>query len=362
MPKTAEDLFNEATQVQRQGHLQEAMTLYRQVVQLDPSFAPAHLFLGSALEQINEIDHACESYHRAFAANPKLETAHGDPQAPKWLGQMTSAALTRLRAKYMKLHETVLEDARTQYPDEDLSRIEECVAIQHGTKRADYADKMQRPGSVYIPGIQPRAWFERDEFDWVPALEAAYPAIRQELEGLMTLDEKAIAKPYVNEGPNVPESMQHLAGTYDWHATHLYSGGTKNDANCERCPKTTEAVERLPQAKMYGNAPEAFFSFLKPGAHIKPHFGVANSKTAVHLALSVPRDCAIRVGEETRTWTEGQCLIFDDSFEHEAWNRSEQLRVVLILEIWNPYLTNVEKQTLYALSRAIEDWAAQDTG
>ena len=123
----------------------------------------------------------------------------------------------------------------------------------------------------------------------------------------------------------------------------------------------------MPLVKCHGTSPEAFFSLLKPGAHIRPHFGVANTKVAVHLPLVIPEgDCAIRVGEETRQWTEGRCLIFDDSFEHEAWNRSDQLRIVFIFDVWNPDLTPEECTAIEMLCAVSADWAervvAEETG
>ena len=90
--------------------------------------------------------------------------------------------------------------------------------------------------------------------------------------------------------------------------------------------------------------PETFFSVLKPGAHIPPHTGVVNVRLVCHLPLIVPPDCGIRVGSETRGWKEGECIVFDDTFEHEAWNKSGQTRVVLIFDIWNPYLSASERE------------------
>ncbi len=78
----------------------------------------------------------------------------------------------------------------------------------------------------------------------------------------------------------------------------------------------------------------------------------------VHLPLVVPQPCAIRAGSETRTWTPGECLIFDDSYEHEAWNHSDETRMVLIFEAWNPLLTEVEREGLRKLIRAVDDWAS----
>ena len=92
---------------------------------------------------------------------------------------------------------------------------------------------------------------------------------------------------------------------------------------------------------------------LKAGAHIPPHTGVANIRLVVHLPLIVPPDCGIRVGSETRGWEEGRCVVFDDTFEHEAWNKSGQTRVVLICDIWNPYLTPPERDGMRAAIEAL---------
>jgi aspartyl/asparaginyl beta-hydroxylase (cupin superfamily) len=96
-------------------------------------------------------------------------------------------------------------------------------------------------------------------------------------------------------------------------------------------------------ARIPGRAPTVFFSILKAGAHIPPHTGVTNTRTIIHLPLIVPGLCEFRVGGETRAWREGEAIAFDDTIEHEAWNRSDQDRAVLILDVWNPYLSETER-------------------
>ena len=95
---------------------------------------------------------------------------------------------------------------------------------------------------------------------------------------------------------------------------------------------------------------ELFFSRLKPGTHIPPHFGIANNRVTIHLPLIVPGDCEIRVGTEMHAWREGEIFAFDDSFEHEAWNRSSADRVVLIFESHHPDLSPDERRAIeYAI-------------
>jgi Aspartyl/asparaginyl beta-hydroxylase and related dioxygenases len=95
---------------------------------------------------------------------------------------------------------------------------------------------------------------------------------------------------------------------------------------------------------------------LHPGTHILPHRGVTNTRLVAHLPLIVPRDCALNVGGEIHAWPEGRCVIFDDTFEHEAWNRSDQTRVVLIMDCWNPDLSAAERAAIAELVAGIGDF------
>lgn len=97
--------------------------------------------------------------------------------------------------------------------------------------------------------------------------------------------------------------------------------------HCKQLPQTAALLEHVP--KLYN----AGFSILGPGTHIKPHVGYTNDVLRYHLGLIVPEHCMLRVGDETYAWKEGESMIFDDMVEHEAWNNSDRLRVILILDI-----------------------------
>ena len=86
-----------------------------------------------------------------------------------------------------------------------------------------------------------------------------------------------------------------------------------------------------------------FFSILRAGRHIPPHTGVTNVRSIVHLPLIVPAGCTFRVGGEVRPWVEGEAFVFDDTIEHEARNPTDRDRAVLILDVWNPYLSDAER-------------------
>jgi aspartate beta-hydroxylase len=107
---------------------------------------------------------------------------------------------------------------------------------------------------------------------------------------------------------------------------------------------TAAALDAAPLNRVADHSPEALYSILTPGAHIPPHTGVINVRLVVHLPLIVPLDCGIRVGSETRGWKEGTCIAFDDTYEHEAWNKSDKTRVVMIFDTWNPALSLAERE------------------
>lgn len=142
----------------------------------------------------------------------------------------------------------------------------------------------------------------------------------------------------------------------DWTACYLWKNGSAVAEVQQRCPRTVAALARLPLATVPGRAPNVLFSLLRPGAHIPPHHGFLNTRCIVHLPLIVPASdppCRLRVGAETQAWQEGQVLIFDDSFEHEAWNPSAELRVVLLFEVWRPELSALERELVITLFDAL---------
>lgn len=111
---------------------------------------------------------------------------------------------------------------------------------------------------------------------------------------------------------------------------YLLMAGLKVASNRARCPLTCKALEKVP------NLHNAAFYFLGPGAHILPHTGLCDRVLRAHLGLICPPDCALRIGEQQQSWREGELMVFDDTLEHEAWNRSDCWRAVLCLDFFHP--------------------------
>lgn len=220
----------------------------------------------------------------------------------------------------------------------------------------------QQPSMFYFPGLAQRQFFEREEFAWADEVEAATATIRHELAALMA--EAASFAPYVRGTPGRPRPANPLLDDPNWSASYLWQNGNPVAAVAAACPAAMAALAAAPMPAIASRSPTALFSQLAPGTNIRPHYGLLNTRLICHLPLIVPGDCGLRVGNEIRAWREGKLLIFDDSFEHEAWNRSDRTRVVLLFEIWRPELTIEERAALTLIFEAIDTYggAAIDEG
>ncbi|MEG3146296.1 aspartyl/asparaginyl beta-hydroxylase domain-containing protein [Sphingomonas sp. RT2P30] len=226
-------------------------------------------------------------------------------------------------------------------------RVQHAIDLLTG-KREIY---LQQPSAFYFPGLPQIEFYERDAFAWLPALEAAAPAMRAELEALIAED--GDFAPYVETPTGRPPPRNPLLDDPSWGACYLWKAGARVARNADRCPRTMAALAAAPIPHIRARSPMALFSLLKPGTHITPHHGLLNTRLIVHLPLIAPPDCGLRVGSQTRTWRMGEALIFDDSIEHEAWNRGTETRVVLLFEIWRPEIVEEERAALTALFEAI---------
>ena len=169
-----------------------------------------------------------------------------------------------------------------------------------------------------------------DAFPWIKQFEAGYHAIRSELDQVLE---------YREELPNFQDiSTDQLALTDDdkWKTYFFFGYGFKSDTNCARCPETTKLLEQIP------GLTTAFFSILSPHKKIPPHRGPWRGVIRYHLALKIPEpadQCGISVGGEVAHWTEGKSLVFNDGYEHFAWNDTDGIRVVLFMDVLRPLRT-----------------------
>ena len=134
-----------------------------------------------------------------------------------------------------------------------------------------------------------------------------------------------------------PYASKALEPGGEWADFGLRFNGMTNTRNCAACPATAAVINACDAAHtaVMGSA---YFSMLAPKTHLKAHCGPTNLRLRMHMGIFVPKGCRIRVHDEVRSWKEGECLLFDDSFEHEVWNDSDEPRLVLIIDVWHPDL------------------------
>jgi len=131
----------------------------------------------------------------------------------------------------------------------------------------------------------------------------------------------------------------------DWKQFTLFQHLEKFEKECKKVPRTCEIISRYPEATTHKRG-QVKFSLMDGGTHVWPHTGPTFTRLRIHLGLIIPDGPRLRVGEKTKEWREGKCIIFDDSFEHEVWHTGTERRLVLIVDVWHPDLTSKQMQSL----------------
>jgi beta-hydroxylase len=161
-----------------------------------------------------------------------------------------------------------------------------------------------------------------ERFAFVPALEACFEAVLEELERLAP-----------EEFEPSPDSLTAVERGYDetgWLAYGLHGEGSRPEHRA-RCPRTARACSRVP------GMVNASFSWFRTGTHLYPHRGERAGLLRCHLGLRIPAgDVGFRGGGESRTWRPGRCLVVDGTIEHEARNHGVGDRVVLLVSLAAP--------------------------
>jgi len=339
------------------GDLAGASASLRRCVDIAPNMFVARLRLGLALEQLGDTDRALLAYFGAINSAQAEGRWMSDATTAPGLRQSVQHAMRFVDAGRRRLFDAVLQPLRQRHGRSELSRVEECLAIYLGERPAHLPDPRQKPKFLYFPSVPSQPYYGRDRFPWQAELEASTAVIRDEL--LSVLAENRPLEPFLGE--QTAEDLQGYlrsssAQPAAWDAYFFYRHGERFDQHHLRCPRTSAILQGVPLVRIRDHAPETLFSILRPGTHILPHRGVTNTRLVTHLPLIVPRDCAINVGGELHAWQEGRCVTFDDTFEHEAWNRSDSTRVVVIMDSWNPDLTELEQVAVTELVEAIGDF------
>lgn len=217
---------------------------------------------------------------------------------------------------------TVISGTRPSADASSNDRIEKRpFIIRYGKHLRGFFDRMIASSSLVPndPVLDVR------DFPWTQILRDNWRTIRDE----------AIASALGNNSPSLSSiSPDHraIAPVNMWRSFFLWGYGYCVEDNLERCPVTAATVAQIPDLN------SAFFSILAPGTHIPSHRGVTKGLITCHLGLIVPKDGDVRMRVDDRIvrWAEGETLVFDDTYDHEVWNDTDNTRVVLLIQIKRP--------------------------
>ena len=320
----------------------------------DPSDLLALVLRANLLERQGKMHRAAGAYAAVATVAGPLERLHPDlrPAVLQAIGfkenydRKFGAFLDDYLAGQYKLHS-----------GENLKRFADSIDIMVGRKRRYDA----QPAIFYYPNLAQIEFFDRALFPWLDQIEAATDAIREEFLNVLQLDDGFA--PYITYPPDAPVNQwAELNNSPQWSAFHLYKDGALLQDNAAKCPLTMSLLGQVPQPVQAGRTPAAMFSLLKPRTRIPPHTGVSNVRLVTHVPLIIPPGCGFRVGNEVREWVPGKAWVFDDTINHEAWNDSDKLRVVLIFDIWHPHLSEAERAMITALAVGMNLFSADSAG
>ncbi len=336
-----EALMNLAIGCRERGDAGGQMKALDHVLAVSPGHLAAMMMKADHFAAIGD-DRAAQSFYGAVASRAP---------PPHALPPPIRAEVERARernAHYVKAFETHLRSAVAKSGAEATPRFAQSIDLMLGKKEIF----LQQPTSFYFPELPQRQFYEREEFPWLEALERETGAIREELLAVMA--DGSGFRPYLEDNPTRPPGeFGTLKNSPDWSAYYFVNSGAVVADAAARCPRTMAAIQKLPLTDAPGRTPSVLFSLLKAKTRIHAHNGQINARLICHLPLIVPLGCGFRVGNEVRSWVEGEALIFDDTIEHEAWNDSDETRVILLFEIWRPELTTAERASVAALLAAV---------
>lgn len=319
-----------------------------------PHALDARLMLGEVCDALGDTRAAVQARSRLFAeSHAQGRWISPETTEPQWQPAVRRA-IDAYRRDKRELLFAAFAEVRERHGAESLRRVERALTGYLREWDARPPDARQRPKLFWFPDLPPGPYHDPMLQPWAPMLRDAWRDIRDEAADLLREDRDFESFLGLKPGQKAPQSIGGAAADPKWDAFFFYNHGVRYDANHERCPRTSALLESIELCRVARQAPEICFSLIRPQSSILPHYGVTNVRLVFHLPLIVPPDCALNVGGIEHRWREGEPVLFDDTFEHEAWNRSDQPRLILLMDSWNPHLTEAEKEAVRLVIEAID--------
>ena len=241
-------------------------------------------------------------------------------------------------------------------PAQRHPRFQKSLEIMMGQRPRDavFTRFPQMPQSYFYPDLPQVDFADRAAGPWRSEVDLQTATILTEAQVLLA--DPASFLPYVQQTTERPQGDVHgLLDNAEWSTCYLTDRGQPIPERVALAPVTFETLDQhAPLCRIAPRAPSIMFSLLRAHSRIPAHTGMINTRLVCHLPLIVPEDCGFRVGETKRQWQVGELMVFDDSVEHEAWNDSDEDRLVLIFDIWRPELSADERAQVTALVAVVD--------
>lgn len=336
---------NDEAQVYRFAVLSEqlstvevAKNAYLNCLRSSPNNVLCYLYAGTYFLNIGEQKTGIAVLSQGHQLDARLTMFYRVEQVAVQTQKRSYQADIALRNFYTEEHQKAIGSSA------ELQAIKNAIWPQTHNQAFTYETDQQQPHLFYLPTLTAQPfWLSTDAFNG-HVLEQGFEQVKAEFSALVDKID-ALGEPYLDEKYK-QQGFYALAGSANWTALHLFKDGQLNSAIAAYVPKTLELLNQLPLYGLTEQPYEVFYSVLKAGQHITPHYGLSNHSLTVHLPIIVPGDGYIKVADQQHAWQEGQLVAFDDSFIHEAINLSDGDRVVLIFSVWHPELSDEEQAAI----------------
>ena len=327
------------------GALPQAIVALDEALAMDPYNFLALLSKGAVVEKLSGERTAARIYRNALEILPPADKLPAHLEAPVARARSVVARVDEQLEGHLRDQIGPLSAAGGELA---MDRLDEAIGVYAGRRKV----YQQQPLLLHYPRLPALPFYPRELFPWLAELEAGTDVVREELQAVLAsrMDDFA---PYIAFPPTAPVNQwEELNHSDRWSSLFLWKDGERQDEVCASCPRTAALLESLPMAEQEGFAPVAMFSALQPHTRIPAHTGSTNVRLITHLPLILPGPAKFRVGNDVREWRMGEAWVFDDTIEHEAWNDADETRVILIFDVWNPYLESGERELVKVLMAA----------
>ncbi len=345
----------------KSGEVREGANIVEALLAQAPELFDAWLLLVDMRDALGDATGALRACYEAVTRAQRKGYWLDEQTTPLPIMDQVVSAIERVRVGKRQIYSDSYLRLRQTFGSKELARVDRALAGYLREIEYPSRDSRQKPKFFFFPDLPNNAYHDPFLHPWAARLQSRFAGIRNEALQVWEEDQKFQNFLELSNRARKEDYLQGSGANPAWEAFFFYRRGKRFDENHARCPQTSAALDSIDLCNISEQAPEICFSVLRPGTHIMPHYGVSNVRLVMHLPLLIPENCALNVidvGEHH--WREGELMLFDDTFQHEAWNRSDSTRIVLLMDCWNPHLTSVERLAMKELIETISGFQLAD--